>query len=136
MIVVDTNVIAYFSFPGSYTEEVMQLHEADSDWIAPVLWKSEFLNITALYLRKKLIEYDDALETMEKAARLLRNKEFTVSGYRVLDLVNESSCSAYDCEFVALAIEKNVRMITYDKLVLKEFSAIASTPLHYLSAIQ
>ena len=136
MIVVDTNLTAYFSFLGFFKKEVMQLHEADSDWIAPVLWESEFLNNTVLYLRKKLIAYNDALETVKNAATLLINKEFAVSGYRVLDLITESSCSAYDCEFVALAIEKKVRMITYDKLVLKKFSAIASTPLQYIAASQ
>ena len=43
----------------------------------------------------------------------------------VLDLAAASSCSAYDCEFVALAQDLGVRLVTVDKQVLKEFPTVA-----------
>jgi predicted nucleic acid-binding protein len=70
---------------------------------------------------------------MEKAEKLLKNREFTISSYRILDMIHESFCSAYDCEFVALAVEKNVKLVTYEKLILKEFKEIAYTPTNYLA---
>lgn len=39
----------------------------------------------------------------------------------VLSLVNRSECSAYDCEFVSLAVHLNTKLYTMDKKVLKAF---------------
>jgi len=41
--------------------------------------------------------------------------------------VESSTCSAYDCEFVALAKRLNTKLVTADKKILKEFSGIAVT---------
>jgi predicted nucleic acid-binding protein len=52
MIVVDTNVLAYLYLPGEYTAAAETLLEQDSDWAEPILWRSEFRNILARYLRR------------------------------------------------------------------------------------
>ena len=43
----------------------------------------------------------------------------------ILDLVASSTCSAYDCEFVALAQELGVPLVTTDKQILRDFPRIA-----------
>jgi len=43
----------------------------------------------------------------------------------VLQLVRDSSCSAYDCEFVALAKKLSVPLVTEDKQILKDFPMIS-----------
>lgn len=51
MIVVDVTVIAYLWILGdlnSFAENVLM---RDSDWVSSILWKSEFRNILAKYLR-------------------------------------------------------------------------------------
>ncbi len=45
MIVVDTNILAYLFLPGEFSESAGNLLLEDSEWAAPVLWKSEFRNI-------------------------------------------------------------------------------------------
>ena len=55
MIVVDSNVLAYLYLPGEYSTAAEALLEQDSDWAAPILWRSEFRNILAGYLRRKAI---------------------------------------------------------------------------------
>jgi predicted nucleic acid-binding protein len=40
-------------------------------------------------------------------------------------IVSKSDCSAYDCEFVALAKRLNLSLFTSDKRILKDFSDIA-----------
>ena len=43
----------------------------------------------------------------------------------ILDLVAASDCSAYDCEYVALARHLNLKLVTYDKKILHNFPDIA-----------
>lgn len=51
--------------------------------------------------------------------------EFDIPSTQVLSLVNESICSSYDCEFVALAHQLNTKLVTQDKQLLKEFTSTA-----------
>lgn len=44
---------------------------------------------------------------------------------RILDFVSQSNCSAYDCEFVALAAAMNIPLVTGDQRILGGFPAIA-----------
>jgi predicted nucleic acid-binding protein len=39
----------------------------------------------------------------------------------VLELVRDSNCTAYDCEFVALAMRLGVKLATMDAKILKAF---------------
>ena len=53
----------------------------------------------------------------------------------MLNLVASSSCSAYDCEFVALAHELNVPLVTFDKKILAEFKDTAVSSHQFLSIL-
>lgn len=52
----------------------------------------------------------------------MAEREFTVPSVAVLSLADSSSCSAYDCEFVALAKQLSIKLVTADKKILGEFS--------------
>lgn len=123
MIVVDTNVVAYLYLQGDFTERSEALLEHDPDWAAPLLWRSEFRNILAGYLRRKTLTFESALQLQREAESLLAGAEHEVDSRLVLELVRESDCSAYDCEFVALAITLGVRLVTMDAKLLKAFPA-------------
>jgi len=125
MIVVDTNILAYLYLPTEHTQKVEALLAKDPEWIAPSLWRSEFRNVLTLYLRKNLLTLNQALAIQNEAEALLQNNEFIVTSLDVLQLVQNSECSAYDCEFVALAQNMNVQLITMDKKVLKNFPETA-----------
>ena len=127
MIVIDTNIISYLFLPTTYTELAEQLYERDAKWIAPPLWRSEFRNVLALYLRKDLISFEDALALQEQAELLLAETEMEASSSKILELVNTSQCSAYDCEFVALAKDLNLSLVTQDKKVLTQFPETAKS---------
>ena len=58
MIVVDTNVIAYFYLPTEHTPLAEKLMMQEPVWAAPILWRSELRNVLALYLRKKALTFD------------------------------------------------------------------------------
>ena len=125
MIVVDTNVIAYLLIPGDRTEIAELLLAKDKEWVAPFLWRSEFRNILALYIRQNIITLDQAKPVMTEAENLMLNHEFAVNSLDVLDLAKTSACSAYDCEFVALAKQLRVKLVTSDKRLIAAFPTVA-----------
>ena len=121
MIVVDSNVLAYLYLPGERTADAEALLEQNPEWAAPVLWRSEFRNILAGYTRRKTLTFEQACSLQSEAEDLLFGAEFEVDSRAVLELVHDSDCSAYDCEFVALAIKLDTKLVTADKKVLRAF---------------
>ncbi len=126
MIVVDTNVIAYLFIKGYYSNKAISLLRLDPVWLVPFLWKSEFRNVLALYLRQGHLSLNEVQSIMNEAEEFLSGNEYEVNSFEVFDLVSSSRCSAYDCEFVALAKRFGLDFYTSDKKVLKEFPEIAS----------
>ena len=125
MIVVGTNVLAYLYLPGEYTPAAERLLQRDPEWAAPLLWRSEFRNILAGYLRRKTLTFDQTLALQSEAESLLSGSEFEVDSQAVLELVRDSDCSAYDCEFIALAIRLNTTVVTMDGKLLRAFPQLA-----------
>ena len=125
MIVVDTNIIAYLYLPGDFTALAEELLENDPEWAAPVLWRSEFRNILAGYMRRKSLDYEVARSLLREAESLMGGAEYEVDSRRVLELVRDSDCSAYDCEFVALAMSLGVKLVTMDTKLLRAFPNVA-----------
>lgn len=128
MIVVDTNQLAYLLIGGRGTEATRQVLLHDSAWAAPLLWRSEFRSILAQYLHRGELVLPQAQKLQRKAEELLAGREHLVRSDSVLRLVARSGCSAYDCEFVALATELRVQLVTSDKEILKAFPNIAVPP--------
>lgn len=125
MIVVDTNVIAYLYLPGEYTPIAEALLQHDADWAAPLLWRSEFRNILAGYLRRGTLSFEQACELQREAESLLAGAEYEPDSLSVLQHVRDSDCTADDCEFVALAAKRNTYVVTMDKKLLRAFAVRA-----------
>ena len=125
MIVVDSNVVAYLYLPGEHTADAEALLERDPDWASPVLWRSEFRNILAGYLRRRMLTFDQVCEIQREAENLLAGSEFEIESEAVLKLVRDGDCTAYDCEFIALAIKLDTKLVTMDRKVVKAFPARA-----------
>jgi predicted nucleic acid-binding protein len=125
VIVIDSNIVAYLYLPGDFTAKAESLLQQDGDWAAPLLWRSEFRNILAGYLRRKALTFEVACNLQLEAESLLEGSEHEVDSRLVLELVRESDCSAYDCEFVALAKTLDVKLVTMDKKILRAFPKYA-----------
>ena len=125
MIVVDTNIITYLYLPTKYTELAETLLSKDPHWIAPILWISEFRSVLSFYIRQNIIHLDDALSIVQEAENLLADNEYQISSIAVMNLVSQSDCSAYDCEYVALAKQTNTILVTQDKKILRNFPEIS-----------
>jgi predicted nucleic acid-binding protein len=121
VIVVDTNVLAYFLLPYEFSPQAEALFKRDPDWVAPIFWRSEFRNLLAGYLRRKTLSFDEALRVQADAEAMMAGNEHEVDSRRVLELVRDSDCTAYDCEFVALAMRLELKVVTMDGKLLKAF---------------
>lgn len=122
MIVVDSNILAYLYLPGPFTPATEALLQSEPQWAAPVLWRSEFRNILAGYLRRNMLSFEQVCSIQAEAESLMAGLEYEVPSSEVLELVRQSNCSAYDCEFVALAMRMNTKLVTLDRKVLGAFT--------------
>ncbi len=134
MIAVDSNIIGYLYLSSERSAQAEQALRKDSLWAAPLLWRSEFRNVLALYIRKRLLSLEAAQEIMDEAVGLMAGQEYEVVSSQVLELAAKSSCSAYDCEFVALAQDLGVPLVTVDKQVLEHFPAVAISLDKYIAS--
>ena len=64
---------------------------------------------------------DTASAIAYEAEQLLEPREYRIAASDVISLISKSTCSAYDCEFIALAIEIQTKLVTSDKQILKAF---------------
>jgi len=125
MIVVDTNVIGYLFLSSERSAQAEQALRQDPHWAAPLLWRSELRNVLAVYVNQALTSLEDAVHIITEAENLMKDSEYEIASDQVLRLAEQSKCSAYHCEFVALAMALNVPLITVDKKVVVQFPAIS-----------
>jgi predicted nucleic acid-binding protein len=72
MIVVDTNIIGYLYLSSDRSGQAEKALLIDSEWVAPILWRSEFHNVLTLYIRKNILTLEDAVRIMDQATLLMQ----------------------------------------------------------------
>jgi len=133
VIVVDSNVIAYCWLNSPMTGLAQRVRVKDPDWHVPVLWRSEMRSILAGYLRDGSLSAADTRRVMRQAEEALAGSEHLVSSDAVLKMIEATRLSAYDAEFVALAEELSVSLVTEDRAVLKAFPETALSMAGFLA---
>ena len=133
MIIVDANLIGALFLQSEQAPLASRIFERDPDWYAPLLWQSEMRSLITSYLRHKLITLDKATQIMDEAHALMVEHERYVSSNLVFELVSLSKCTSYDCEYVALAREMNLTLVTFDKQVVGAFPGIAVFPQNFVN---
>ena len=124
MIVDDTNVVAYLVIDGDHTQHAEAVRSRDSDWRVPALFVHEWLNVVAVYLRRGIFERDEAVRVYRRGLAFVNIEPLASDAVTVFNLVEQSKCSSYDCQFVALAQTRNAKLITTDQQVLQAFPAM------------
>jgi len=133
VIVVDTNIIHYCWVRGVHTDVAQAVRQQDPDWHAPILWRSELRNVLTAYLRRQSLSREQIVEILDAADQALAGSEHVIADQLVLDVVEGSTLTAYDAEFVALASALSVPLVTADKTVLKAFPDRAMTMEAFVS---
>lgn len=124
MIVVDANVVIYYCMRGPYHAAAEALRQEDSNWHCPDLWRSEVLNVLAGEIRRANLELGDAIDFAADAEACV-TETHTISAHRVLELVARPRSTAYDLQYVALARQLEVKLVTADKELLRAFPEVA-----------
>ena len=125
MIVVDSNVLAYLYLTGLDTEAAGRALQVAAEWLAPTLWRRACRDSLSGCMRHGSLTFEQALAIQHEAEALLNGAEHEPDSRRVLELVKASDCSAYDCEFIALAEALGVAAVTMDAKLIKAFPKIA-----------
>ena len=132
MIVADANLIAYLVLPGERTEQAEAVLRKDPLWVVPMLWASELRSVVNQYVRSGSLSVGQASAAMARAHALVDTREAPVESREVLELADESGCTTYDCEYVALAISLDIALVTSDRAVLRAFPQVAVSPEDFL----
>jgi predicted nucleic acid-binding protein len=120
MIIADTNLIVYLFITGDQTPLAQEVLYKDPHWIVPPLWQSEFRNVLAAYIRRGMA-LPQAKQIMADALITFEIRQVIPSSAKILDLISQSNCTAYDCEFIALAQQLGILLVTADKQLLNQF---------------
>jgi predicted nucleic acid-binding protein len=132
VIVADTSLIARFVVHNEQSELAEAVCGRDSVWAAPLLWRSEFRNLLVEYVQHAGLGAEAALLAWESAEDLMGGREYGVSSERVLELAVRSGETAFACEYVALAQDLGVPLVTTDERILRAFPKIAVSPERFL----
>lgn len=132
MIVADNTLISYFTIQGEYTESAVAVRKKDPTWMAPPLWRSEFLNVLWLHVTRGDFGLGLAYQHLDMAEDLIADRTAAVAFPEVLRLATDAGCSTYDCQYVALAQSESVLLVTHDSEVLDAFPETACRPELFL----
>jgi predicted nucleic acid-binding protein len=133
LIVSDTNFMIRLYVESSISPLAREAMLRDPEWAAPVLWRSEFRSTLTKGVRSKLLDLDDAMRIMAEAELMMLFREYDLASDDVLELAAEKGCTAYDAEFVLLAKDLGVPLVTMDKELLEKFPETAVTPERFLA---
>jgi predicted nucleic acid-binding protein len=125
MIVVDAGVIVAAVCDHPHHEAAITLLEKDSNWLAPVLWRSEVRNVIGLKLCNiaRLISPDEAVEAYEDALALLAHGTRPVDPLACLQTMLRYNLSGYDAEYVTLSQVEGVELVTTDRRMVNKLRA-------------
>ena len=71
MIVVDTNLIAYFFIHGEHSDITEKAFQKDPQWAESLLWQSEFRNVLVKCLKDRYFKFEDAVQIIGEAEGLM-----------------------------------------------------------------
>ena len=134
MIVADTNLIAYLLIPGEKSDLADAVLQKDAEWATPLLCRSELRNVLTFSMRHQGMTLSQAQQTMARAENLLAAHEYSLPSDLILELTAKTTLSAYDAEFVALADQLGIPLVTQDKGILKAAPHIAVDPKTFIQS--
>ena len=133
MIVADASVVTFLFLEGELSGIARELFTFDSEWITPPILNHEMLNIFAA-----VGSADGNVQGMEelwKEARgVLGSRQQIPDPQQSLRLAIELGISGYQAQYIALAGQHRLPLLTTDALLLELLPRKTCTPEVYLEA--
>lgn len=114
MLLVDTNVAAYFLIDGDHSAATQELHRRDPDWRSEAFLLVEFTNVLASSIARRRMTLPLARAFLAKVNSLFEGKLTRVAHASVLATAVQYRVSAYDARFLNLAEQLGRRLVTED----------------------
>lgn len=121
MIVADVNLLTYLLIEGEFTQRAEKILSIDPMWVAPRIWRHEFVNVIATQAREAKITLDQAFEAITRADDLIVPPPAEPHHEAVVRLSVQSRQATYDCEFIVLARMLRVCVVSNDQKLCEKF---------------
>ncbi|MDA0379311.1 MAG: type II toxin-antitoxin system VapC family toxin [Bacteroidetes bacterium] len=135
MIVVDSSVLVNAVMQSDHAADIDDVLTRMPVWVAPALWRSEVRHAILRYIRHGSLPPREGYSKVLEVEGLVKQSREIRDHHLVLTIAVETGCSAYDSEFVALAMEEGIPL-TYDQKLINTFPRIAMTPGEWLERQQ
>jgi predicted nucleic acid-binding protein len=131
MIVVDASIVSFLLIEGELTEEARALYRIDSEWITPPILNHEML---AILTEVGSLEGDAAamIELWRQVRLLVGSRQQIPDPVRSLRRGVESGISGYDAQYLALAEQLSLPLITEEEALLQAAPSRAVSLRSYL----
>ncbi|MBU2601908.1 MAG: type II toxin-antitoxin system VapC family toxin [Actinobacteria bacterium] len=126
-LVVDANVVVYMLLDGEKSPAARRLHEMRPDWVCPTILRHEFMNVCATYQRAGGFSRRECLALLKTGLGLLSGREVDIDPEAAVGVALDLDLSAYDAQYVAVALALQGVLVTEDRLVLARAPAVART---------
>jgi predicted nucleic acid-binding protein len=136
VIVIDTNVLVYYFIEGEKTRLAHKVFAHDPEWIVPLLWRHEFVNVLATFVRTGALALDVAQSVWRNAREALHPYEASVEPDEIIPFAVRNNISAYDAEFLVLATSRNISCVTEDQGLQEKCPHIAVSMGGFLGRAQ
>jgi len=128
MIVADTNLLAYLLIEGEQTDSARRALAKDPEWYVPKLWIHEYRNVLVNYMRHGRMNLDSAQDRFRVAETIIAGRIMEVATASILACAARYAISAYDAEYVCLAAELSVPLVTADRKLVRQVPGVAILP--------
>ncbi|WP_309384897.1 type II toxin-antitoxin system VapC family toxin [Cerasicoccus frondis] len=102
-----------------------EAYARDPAWASAPIWRSEFRNIVVRYVREGRLAAKVAQEVLRAADDKMHPRQYNIDNESVLDLALQTGLSAYQCEYLALAHDLNLPLVTTQYELVKAAPQIA-----------
>lgn len=134
MIVADTNLVVHLFTQTSLTSIAQQVLAKDSNWILPKLWQEEYANVLCKLARKGYLTSEEVISHFNYTTEQFKNNEISIDITKVIKTSLEYGITVYDANFISLAIDHNILVVTEDQEMLKKCPKLAVNMLNFIES--
>jgi predicted nucleic acid-binding protein len=115
MIVIDANILIYALIECDNSRLIPKLKAKDANWRTTELCRHETLNVLATYQRRGVLTLEQCRELLSHANQFITQAQCEVDFAASLDIAAKHGISGYDAQYVALATNLSVPLISEDR---------------------